>query len=88
MSFLLTQTTEPVHTVNLPSAQVAATRQAPVGLLWIDGDHRCGQGLIAFHDSIDPALGPFRAIREAVNGGAYAALEQVDKIAVPLKQGA
>lgn len=83
---------ETVRVVNLKSRQAAAGLQGPVGLLWIDGDHRyeavkedldCWQphllpgALVALHDSKDPNLGPLRVIREAIEAGEF---EQVDLV--------
>src|SRR5215831_7205885 len=72
---------EIVRLVNLSSEVVTAGWSAPVGMLWIDGDHRypavkrdfdcwapflIPQAIVAFHASLDPNLGPARVIAEAV----------------------
>ena len=73
---------ERVRLVNLSSEVVAPGWQLPVGLLWIDGDHRyeavrrdfeCWEphlrGPVAFHDAIQPTLGPARLIAELLASG-------------------
>jgi MMP 1-O-methyltransferase len=68
---------ESVRLVNLSSEIVAPGWQLPVGLLWIDGDHRyeavrrdfqCWEphvtGMIALHDSTGETLGPTRLVGE------------------------
>jgi glycosyltransferase involved in cell wall biosynthesis len=86
-----------VALVNLSSEDVAATWASPVGLAFIDGDHRHAQvrrdfecwdrhvvlgGLIAFDDAIDPACGPARLVAEIVQTGCYRIIETVGKIVV------
>lgn len=88
---------ETVRVVNLTSRAAAAGWEQPVGLLWIDGDHRyesvkqdleCWQphlaagALVALHDSIDPKLGPQQAIREAVAAGSFEPVEVVGSTSV------
>jgi len=85
--------TEIVRLVNLSSEVVTPGWRAPVGLLWIDGDHRyeaarrdydCWEpfvipgGLILFHDSLDPNLGPSRIIREISETGRFEIRQTVD----------
>src|SRR5215471_7984361 len=80
---------EIVRLVNLSSEVVTAGWSAPVGMLWIDGDHRypavkrdfdCWApflipgAIVVFHDSLDPALGPAQVIAEAVR------LRRFDKV--------
>jgi Methyltransferase domain len=80
---------EKVRLVNLSSEVVAPAWQLPVGLLWIDGDHRyegvkrdfeCWaphlRGKVAFHDAIQEKLGPFRLIEELLADG-YELVEHV-----------
>jgi hypothetical protein len=80
---------EQVRLVNLSSEVVAPGWRTPIGLLWIDGDHRYEavrrdfyswephlQGNVAFHDSIQPTLGPMRLIDELLAGG-FELVEQV-----------
>jgi Methyltransferase domain len=80
---------EQVRLVNLSSEVIAPGWSTPVGLLWIDGDHRyeavhrdfyCWephlQGNVAFHDSIQPTLGPIRLIDELLASG-FELVEQV-----------
>jgi predicted O-methyltransferase YrrM len=80
---------EQVRLVNLSSEVVTPGWQLPVGLLWIDGDHRyeavkrdfmCWEphlrGLVAFHDAIQETLGPFQLIEELLTDG-YELVEHV-----------
>jgi Methyltransferase domain len=73
---------EKVRLVNLSSEVVTGGWHLPVGLLWIDGDHRyeavrrdleCWQphlvGPVAFHDSCGPTLGPTKLVAELVADG-------------------
>jgi hypothetical protein len=73
---------ERVRLVNLSSEIVTPGWQLPVGLLWIDGDHRyeavkrdfdCWaphlRGKVAFHDAIQETLGPFQLIEELLADG-------------------
>jgi predicted O-methyltransferase YrrM len=75
---------EMVRLINLSSEVVTAGWSQPVRLLWIDGDHRypgvkrdfeCWRkflmpgALVAFHDSLDPGLGPMAVISAAVASG-------------------
>lgn len=73
---------EQVRLVNLSSEVVTPGWQLPVGLLWIDGDHRyeavrrdfeCWaphlRGKVALHDAIQPTLGPTQLIEELLAGG-------------------
>ena len=85
-NLLRCQVSEIVRVINLQSCVAAAGWNRPVGLLWIDGDHRyesvkrdldCWErhlapgALVALHDSTDPDLGPFQAIREVIDAGRY-----------------
>jgi predicted O-methyltransferase YrrM len=86
-----------VRLVNLQAHVAAAGWELPLGLLWIDGDHRyesvkrdldCWKVhlepgvLTALHDSTDPALGPQQAIREAVEAGDFEFVELVGSTTV------
>jgi predicted O-methyltransferase YrrM len=86
-----------VHLVS-ESSQAAASRwNAPVGLLWIDADHRyhavkkdfelwspflLANGRIAFDDSTRAGLGPHTLIREILAHEAYECLQIVGKVTV------
>jgi len=86
-----------VRLVNLGAEIVARCWDQPIGLLFIDGDHRYEsvkrdfegfapwvnqRGLIAFHDSnVDPG----RVIREALTTGDYDQVLEVGSITVLLK---
>jgi hypothetical protein len=78
-NLLFTATVPRVWLIQLPSGQVARGWQEPISLLWIDGDHSyegvkddfeawtpfvIPGGIIAFHDSIDHRLGPYKLISE------------------------
>ena len=84
---------EIVRLVNLSSEVVCKGWNRDIAFLWLDGDHtyegvkrdfECWEpfvvhnGLIAFHDSIDPNLGPSKVIAEAISSGTYTQLRQVD----------
>lgn len=73
---------EQLRLVNLSSEVVTPGWQVPVGLPWIDGDPRyeavrrdfyCWEphlrGSVAFHDSIQPTLGPMRLVEELLAAG-------------------
>jgi len=86
-----------VRLVNLSSEYVTPRWDKPVGLLWLDGDHTyqgvkrdfdcwcphlLPDGIVAFHDSIDPALGPCRLIKEILAGGPWEILARVGAMTV------
>jgi hypothetical protein len=68
-----------VRLINLKSHIAVSGWEEPVGLLWIDGDHRyeavkqdfeswrphlISTGIVVFHDSVDTRLGPCRLLKE------------------------
>lgn len=80
-----------VRLINLPSEKAGAGWKDPISFLWIDGDHQYEAvkkdfevwephvsvgGKIAFHDSINPALGPVKVIEEACNSSAFKIVQQ------------
>jgi hypothetical protein len=80
---------ERVRLVNLSSEVVAPGWNLPVGLLWVDGDHRyeavkrdfeCWKphlrDLVAFHDTIQPNLGSTQFVDELLANG-YDLVEHV-----------
>lgn len=84
-----------VALINRSSEQVTPGWNEPVGLLFIDGDHRyeavrrdfdCWDphvlldGIVAFDDASDPACGPYKVIDEVIRSGCYQRLETVGKI--------
>jgi hypothetical protein len=90
---------EQVRLVNLSSEVVAPGWQLPVGLLWIDGDHRyeavrrdfeCWEphlrGPVAFHDAIQPTLGPAQLIGQLLAVG-FELVEQVQGTKVLRRSG-
>jgi hypothetical protein len=81
--------------INLTSAQVGQCWQAPVGLLFLDGDHSynavrrdidiwgahlVASGIAAFDDARDPEGGPGKVIAELTADGRYASFAVVGKI--------
>jgi len=86
-----------VQVINLKSEEVARNWAKPVELLWIDGDHTyegvtkdwkswnpylTQNAKIAFHDSIDPNIGPFHLIKELLEKDEYIIDVQVGTITV------
>jgi predicted O-methyltransferase YrrM len=86
-----------VRLVNLSSDFVAPQWQSKISLLFIDGDHaftavkkdfECWYphlikgALIAFHDSKDPQIGPFRLIRELLKTGKFEKKYEVGEITI------
>jgi len=97
-NLLRAEAVEQVRLVNLSSEVVAPGWELPVGLLWIDGDHRyegvkrdftCWEphlrGKVAFHDAIQEKLGPFRLIEELLADG-YELVEHVQGTKVLQRQ--
>ncbi|MBI4716909.1 MAG: class I SAM-dependent methyltransferase [Planctomycetes bacterium] len=91
-----------VHLVGLPSQAAVRAWDRPIGLLWIDGDHSLEAvrgdfslwgahvipgGLIALHDATQPDGGPARVIAEALAGGKFAKVREVDLTVVLRKTG-
>lgn len=86
-----------VALVNLLSEDVTPNWNQPVGLLFVDGDHRyqgvkrdfdCWDrhvivgGIVAFDDASDPDCGPHKLIREILATGRYTQIEAVGKVVV------
>jgi hypothetical protein len=86
---------ERVRLVNLSSEIVTPGWRQPVGLLWIDGDHSyegvrrdwdawkphlLPHAVVAFDDSTDEAIGPYRLIGELTEAGELTLVERVGKI--------
>jgi predicted O-methyltransferase YrrM/2-polyprenyl-3-methyl-5-hydroxy-6-metoxy-1,4-benzoquinol methylase len=84
-----------VALVNLPSRDAARAFRRPIGLLFIDGDHRYPGvrsdfeawdpyvglgGIVAFDDATDPAVGPAHLIVEILAAGRYVPVESVGKV--------
>lgn len=83
---LSTGTYRTVRLVNLTSRIVAPGWELPVGLLWIDGDHRyegvrsdfdlwephlTEHATVAFDDAANRDIGPYRVIQELIASGEY-----------------
>jgi hypothetical protein len=94
-NILRTGVGEMVHLVNLRSEVVSKGWNKQTSLLWIDGDHRypavkrdfdCWEpfvvkgGLIAFHDSMNPNLGPSKIIADAISSKRFKRIRQVNTI--------
>jgi hypothetical protein len=90
-----------VRPINLLSWAAAAAWDRPISLLWIDGNHGYEAarrdfvdwskfviqgGYIAFHDSIDPADGPFQVVQEALQEGSFEFLRRAEKVTVLCKR--
>lgn len=86
-----------VRLVNLSSEVVTPGWKNPVSLLWLDGDHTyegvkrdfdcwrkhlSASAFIAFDDTTDQRLGPFRLVNELLNSGKYKFCYSVGKVAV------
>lgn len=95
-NMLATKCYQNVSLVNLSSEIISPGWKEPVALLWIDGDHtmmgvrrdlRCWlpylteDGLIAFDDSLDPALGPFQVIDDLMRHG-FKIVDRLGKVTV------
>lgn len=87
--------------INLTSEQAGRSWQEPVGLLFVDGDHRyeavrrdidlwgphvVASGVIAFDDASDPSSGPGKVIQELIASGTYSSLAAVGKVHALRKQ--
>jgi predicted O-methyltransferase YrrM len=86
-----------VRLINLSSEVVAPNWSKPIGLLWIDGDHSyegvkrdwecwaphlAANATVAFDDSLDQSIGPYKLINELVQAGGYRKTELVGKVTV------
>jgi len=90
-----------VRLVSLSSEQVVPGWRLPVGLLWIDGDHRY-EGVrrdfeswrphllrgatVVFDDASDPSIGPYRVISELLSTEDYEKVKESGKITVLRKR--
>jgi len=92
---LATGAYHPVRLVNLSSEAVAPSWKQPVGILWIDGDHRyegvrrdfdawvwhlTPDATVLFDDATDPDLGPARLVRELCATGRWQITATVGKV--------
>jgi hypothetical protein len=86
-----------VRLVSLPSETVTPSWRQPVGLLWIDGDHRYEAvrrdfeswrphllpgATVVIDDADDPALGPHRLVVELQGAGGIETLQRHGKMIV------
>ena len=96
-NMLRTGVSEVVRLINLPAETVSKGWDKPIALLWIDGDHRyeavkkdfeCWEpfvvagGMIAFDDSINRSIGPWRVIEEAVSSNRFRTVQQAGQMTV------
>lgn len=88
---LATGAYQTVRLVNLSSRIVAPQWELPVGLLWIDGDHRyegvrsdfdlwmphlTQHAVVAFDDAAISDLGPYQVVQELAASGQYRVLRE------------
>ena len=91
------QCSEIVSLINLSSEQFTSNWTDKISLLWIDGDHSYNgvkrdftcwephldpEAVVAFHDSIDPQLGPRLIINELLRSGTWEQVSMIDSITV------
>jgi 2-polyprenyl-3-methyl-5-hydroxy-6-metoxy-1,4-benzoquinol methylase len=91
---LETGTYQNVALINLPCDQVALGWTRPIGMLFIDGDHRyhavredfmrwvpdvLDGGIIAIGDSTDPNVGPTQLVAELIGAG-FTPIDRCEKI--------
>lgn len=84
-----------VRLINLSSEVVAPGWKEPIGVLWIDGDHRyegvrrdyeawawslTRDAIVMFDDATDTSLGPYRLIQELLATGAWKQIGSVGKV--------
>jgi predicted O-methyltransferase YrrM len=84
-----------VRLVNLSSEFVTGSWPMSIGLLWIDGDHSyravkrditCWlphlrpDATVAFHDALEPRLGPYHVVEELMRSGQWQRGPEVRKI--------
>jgi len=96
-NLLLADVADDVWLLHVPSAQAAQGWQEPVALLWIDGDHSYTAvrsdvdlwarhvvrgGILALHDSTDPALGASRVVAEMLASEQFERGDRVDTLTV------
>lgn len=101
-SMLHTGSYRTVRLLNTSSEILAPGWQQPIGFLWIDGDHRYDAvwrdvrawlphllpyARIAFHDSVNPDLGPHRVIKELLAAGEFGHVKTIDTITLIERQG-
>ena len=84
-----------VRLINLSSEQIAPGWTQPIGVLWIDGDHRyegvkrdfdawvwrlTEDAIVLFDDATDTSIGPYRLIQELLATGRWIAVANVGKV--------
>jgi predicted O-methyltransferase YrrM len=100
-NILLAGIAKNVKVINLFSWQAASSWGKPISLLFIDGNHQYDDvrkdfdtwsrfiipgGYAALHDSVDPSGGPYRVIQQALGGGNFGRLKEIEKVTVLQKQ--
>lgn len=93
---------EVVHPVALPSTVASRAWSGPIAVLFLDGDHTLDAvardveawlphvppgGIVVFHDSRDPALGPVQVVSQLVASGAWQSVGVVDTATVLQRAG-
>lgn len=83
-----------VRLINLSSSYVTREWPMPVGLLWIDGDHRYQSvradvsfwlphlrpdATIVFDDATDSRIGPYHVVEELIRGGRWGRGPEIGK---------
>ena len=101
-NILLSGVAEVVKPIHLLSWEVAAGWDKPISLLWIDGSHEYEAvrkdfvqwsqflvpgGHLAFHDSNQPADGPYRVVQEALGNGSFDLVTQIKKVTILRQRG-
>jgi len=94
-AMLRSKSYERVRLVNLSSEIIGPGWREPIGLLWIDGDHSyegvrrdwevwsphlAPRAVVAFDDSTDETIGPYRLISELTAVDGLDVVERVGKI--------
>ncbi|MCK4667784.1 class I SAM-dependent methyltransferase [Candidatus Dependentiae bacterium] len=88
---------EIVNLLNTKSEIIGKCWEEEISLLWIDGDHSYDSvkkdfyiwekklikgGLVAFHDSLDEKLGPYKVIKEILLNNRYSKCEIINRITI------
>ena len=100
-NLIFTRAVPHVWLIQLPSVQAARGWQEPITFLWIDGDHTyegvradfdswnpfvAQEGIVAFHDSLDPRFGVHKLIKEIIDKKKYINIGVIEKITLLRKK--
>ena len=92
---------ENIRLINVSSDVICPGWRLPVGLLWIDGDHRyeavrrdfdawrphlAQDSIVAFDDASDPNVGPHRVISECLASGEFRHVASIGKITTIMRR--